>query len=133
MLRGGAEAGAVHGADDQRRHRLAAEHVAELGRLVEDLVEADAHEVDEHQLDDRAQPGRRRARRRADEGDLGEMGVEHAVGPELRPQALGDAERAAPGVLVALGARAAGDVLAHDDDALSRSISWRSASLIAWR
>ena len=55
MLRGGAEAGAVHGADDERRHRLAAEHVAELGGLVEDLVEADAHEVDEHQLGDRAQ------------------------------------------------------------------------------
>src|SRR2546425_3218878 len=38
------------------RLRLAAEHVAELGRLVVDLVEADAHEVDEHQLRHRPEP-----------------------------------------------------------------------------
>ena len=117
VLRGGAEAGAVHGADHQRGHRLAAEHVAELGRLVEDLVEADPHEVDEHQFDDRAEPGGRGARRGADERDLGEMRVEHAVGSELRAEALGDAHRAAPGVLVARGTGAARDVLAHHDDA----------------
>ena len=39
MLRGGAKAGAHHGANDDRRLGLAAEHVAELGRLIENLVE----------------------------------------------------------------------------------------------
>ena len=67
--------------------RLAAEHVAELGGLVEDLVEADAHEVDEHQLGDRAQAGRGGAGRRADEGALGDRRVEHALAAELRPAA----------------------------------------------
>ena len=117
VLRGGAEAGAVHGADDERGHRLAAEHVAELCRLIEDLVEADAHEVDEHQLNDRAKAGRRRARSGADKRNFGKMRVEHALRPEFRAQALGDAERPAPGVLVAGRAGAAGNVLAHDDDA----------------
>ena len=45
-----AQAGAVHGADHQRRGGLAAEHIAELGRLVEQLVEAAADKVDEHQF-----------------------------------------------------------------------------------
>ena len=84
MLRGRAEAGAVHRAHDQGRGRLAAEHVAELGRLVEDLVEADAEEVDEHQLGDRPQAGRRGARRRADEGALGDRRVEHPLAAEDR-------------------------------------------------
>ena len=39
MLASGPEAGPVHGANDHGRHRLAAEHVAEFRRLIEDLVE----------------------------------------------------------------------------------------------
>ena len=39
-------------------------------------------------------------------------------GPNSGPKALGDAERPAPGVLVARRAGAAGNVLAHDDDAM---------------
>ena len=54
MLGGGAAAGADHCADHQRRLGLAAKHVAELGRLVEDLVKADAEEIGEHQLGDRS-------------------------------------------------------------------------------
>ena len=103
---------------DHRRDRLAAEHVLELGRLVEDLVEADAHEVDEHQLGDRAQAGGGGADGGADEAALGDRRVQHAVAAELGHQPLGDAERAAPGVLLAGRAQAAGDVLAHDDDAV---------------
>jgi hypothetical protein len=57
--RAGAEGGAQHHGGD----RLAAEHVSEFGGLVEDLVEADAHEVDEHQSaigrSPRGRPGRR--------------------------------------------------------------------------
>ena len=48
---------------------------------------------------------------------LGDRRVEHAVG-ELAVEALGDAEHAAPGVVLAGRAGAAGDVLAEDDDGL---------------
>ena len=54
MLGGGVQAGADHGTDHQRGDRLAAEHVAELGGLVEDLVQAATGEVDEHQFAHRA-------------------------------------------------------------------------------
>ena len=117
MLGGRAEARAIHGANDDGRHRLAAEHVAELGGLIEYLVEADAHEIDEHQVGDRPKPGRGGADRGADERRLGDRRVEHPVAPELRHQALGDAHRAAPCVLLAGRAGAAGDVLAHQDHA----------------
>ena len=116
MLGRGAEAAAEHAADHHRRRRLAAEHVAELGRLVEDLVEADPHEVDEHQLGDRPQARGGRTHRGADEARFADRRVEHPGRSELRMQAFGDAERAAPGILLARRAGAAGDVLAHQDD-----------------
>ena len=71
VLGGGAKAGADHGADHNRRLGLAAKHVAELGRLVEDLVEANAHEVDEHQLGNRAHAAGRSADCGANVGALG--------------------------------------------------------------
>ena len=135
MLRGGAEAGADHAADDQRRARLAAEHVAELRGLVVDLVEADADEVDEHQFGDRPHAGERGAGRRADDSRLSVIGVSMTrsrriwpssplVTPSTPPQA--SSSPAAAG--------AADDVLAHHDRRVgSRSISWSSASLIACR
>ena len=46
------------------------------------------------------------------------MRVEHALRPEFRAKPLGHAERPAPGVLVARRAGAAGNVLAHEDDAM---------------
>jgi hypothetical protein len=42
MLRTGIESRAEHGAYDQWRARLAAEHVTKFCRLIEDLVEAHA-------------------------------------------------------------------------------------------
>jgi hypothetical protein len=117
VLAGGAEAGAVHGAYHQRRGRLAAEHVAELGRLIEDLVEADAHEVHEHQFGHGAQTGRRRAGRRPDEGAFGDRRVEHAVAAERRRQPFGHAQHPAPGIVLARCAHAAGDVFAQQDHA----------------
>jgi len=54
VLRRCAKPGADHRPDDDWGLGLASKHVAELGGLVEDLVEADAHEVDEHQFGDRA-------------------------------------------------------------------------------
>ena len=48
--------GADGGADHHRDFCLAAEHVAHLGRLIVQFVQADAHEVGEHDLHDRTQP-----------------------------------------------------------------------------
>ena len=116
VLARGAEPGAVHGADHQGRARVAAEHVAELGGLVEDLIEADADEIDEHKLRHGAQPGRSRTRRGTDIGTFAQRRIDDAIAAELAEQPLGDAEHAAPRILLAWCARAAGDVLAHQDD-----------------
>ena len=50
VLARGADARPVHRPYDHRCARLAAEHVAELGGLVIDLVHTDPEEVHEHQL-----------------------------------------------------------------------------------
>ena len=115
MLRGSAETGAVHGAHDQRRHRLASKHVAELGGLVENLIETNSHEIDEHQLHDRPQPGGGGANGSPHEGRFGDRRIHHAVA-ELVPQSLGDSEHPAPGIHRTIRAASAGDVLAHYDD-----------------
>ena len=111
VLGRGAKAGADHRADHDRGLGLAAEHVLELGGLVEDLVETDAHEVDEHQLGHRAHAAGRRADRRADVGAFAQRRVEQAVAM-LGVKPFGDAEHAAPGVELAVAAGAADDVFA---------------------
>ena len=114
VLRCRAKTGTDHGADHHRRFGLAAKHVAEFGRLVEDLVKAHAHEVDEHQLGNRAHAAGRSADGRAHVGALGQRGVKQPVAM-FGVQALGNAEHAAPGVFFALAAGAAHDVFAHHD------------------
>ncbi len=101
-------AAAARRADDQRAARLAAEHVADLGRVVDDLVEGVEREVHGHDLHDRPRAGHRRADRGADEALLGDRRVAHAVGAELLHQAGGDA----------VGAVEEPDLLAHHEHAL---------------
>src|SRR5713226_334634 len=60
MLRRQLVAGAAWHADHHRHLGLAAEHVADLGRVVDDLVVCDEREVDGHHLHDRAQAKHRR-------------------------------------------------------------------------
>lgn len=88
MLGRGTQAGAVHGAHHQRRGGLAAEHVAELSGLVEQLVEAAADKVDEHQLAHRAHAPGGGAHGHAHVTDFRQRRIQHALG-ELRVQALG--------------------------------------------
>ena len=118
VLAGRVQAGADHGADDQRAFGFAAEHVAQLGALVEDLVHAAAEEVDEHQLGDGAQPGRGGADGRPDEAGFGDRRVEHARAAELLDQALGHAQHATPSLVLrqVIDGGAAGHVLAHEDN-----------------
>ena len=118
MLTGGVDAGADLGADHDRALCLPAEHVAEFGALVEDLVHAAAEEVDEHQLGDRSQTSRGRPDGGADETRLGDRGIQDPVATELLDETLGDAHRPAPGIIVheVIDHGAAGDVLAQEDD-----------------
>src|SRR5437773_5840426 len=97
MLRRSPQTRADHGANHQGTHGFAAEHIPELGRLVEDLIETDAHKINEHELDNGAQARSRRADSGADEGGLRNGGVHNPV-TELTPQPLGYSERTAPSV-----------------------------------
>ena len=66
MLGGCTEAGTNHRADDDRRFGLAAEHVSKLRGLVQNLIEANAHEIQKHQFRDGAHAAGGGADRRAD-------------------------------------------------------------------
>src|SRR5437016_4915911 len=115
MLGRRAETCTAHRADNQWCSRLAAEHVTELGSLVEDLVEADSHEVHEHQFDHWTQPADGCPNGSADKGRLGDRGVHDTI-TKLAPQAFGDSQWAAPGVHLAFGPAATRNILAHEDD-----------------
>ena len=108
MLCGELVAGAVGRSDDQWAAHLAAEHRADLGRVVDDLVHRDEQEVQRHDLHDRALAEHRGADAGAHEALLGDRGVAHAVGPELVEQTRGDL----------VGAVEDADLLAHHEDAL---------------
>ena len=101
-------AGALGHAHDERDADLAAEHVADVSGVVDDLVERQQREVDRHELDDGAQPGHGRADAHADDRVLGDRRVAHALLAELLEQPGGHLE----------GAVEDADVLAHEHDAL---------------
>ena len=82
VLGGGAGAGAGGHPHDQRHRGLAAEHVAQLGRLVDDLLHRERGEVGELELEDRPQAGQRRADGDAGAAELGDRRVHHPVGAE---------------------------------------------------
>ena len=106
MLRAEARAGAVAGAHHQRAFELAVRHVAALGELVGDVVEAHREEIREHDLGDRLQAGHRRAHGGAEDRLLGDRRVAHAQRPELLEQPDRRLEHAA----------GPADVLAEEDD-----------------
>ena len=95
VLRGKADAAALRPADHQRHGRRAAQHVAELGGLVDDHVHHQGHEVEDLDLDDRPHAGDRSADAGAAEGRLGDRRVAHPLAPEAVQQALADLEDAA--------------------------------------
>ncbi len=117
MLGGGAETGADHGADHYRGFRLAPEHVAEFCRLIKDLVETDAHEVNEHQFGNGPQPAGGGADRRADKGGFAYRRIQEPVAV-FGVQPLGDAKNPAPGVVLAVGMKAADNIFPHHNHRL---------------
>ena len=94
VLRAVAAACRHPGAHDQRRAVGAAEHVADLGRLVEELVGRDQAEIGVHDLDNRAQPVDRGAEAHAAESVFGDRRADQTLG-EGRADPLGGADRAA--------------------------------------
>ena len=108
VLGGGAGAGARRHPHHQRHRGLAAEHVAQLRRLVDDLLHRERGEVGELELEDRAQAGQRRADRDAGAAELGDRRVHHPVRAEAVDEIAGHLE----------GAAVDADVLAHQDHPL---------------
>ena len=70
-------------AHHERHAGLPAEHVVDVGGVVDDLIERQQREVDRHQLDHGAQADHRGADAHADDRVLGDRGVAHAPLPEL--------------------------------------------------
>src|SRR6266849_2979273 len=95
MLRRQLVPGAARHADHHRHLGLAAEHVADLRCVVDDLVVGDQREVDGHHLDDRAQPEHRGADGAADDDFFRDGRIDHALLAEAVEQALRYSVRAA--------------------------------------
>src|SRR5262249_2474824 len=93
-------------ADHQRHTRLAAEHVVDLGGVVDDLVDRHQDEVDRHDLNHRPQAKHGCAGGQADKPFLGDRRVDHALLAKFALQALGDA----------VGALELTDLLTHQQD-----------------
>src|SRR2546426_12658670 len=95
-------------ADHERHRGPAAEHVAELRRLVDELVHREGDEVEDLDLDDGPEPGDRRAHAGAHERRLRDRRVAHAVLAEALAEPARHAADAADQA----------DVLPHDEDPL---------------
>ena len=94
--------GAELGAHRQRHLRRATGHEGQLGRLVEQLVEADADEVEVHQLDHGVHAGHGRPDTEPDDRGLGDRRVVHPP-REFAGQAPGEPEDVAAGADVDAG------------------------------
>ncbi len=92
---GGADIGPAvrRAADHDRAVDQAARHVAEVGRVVEDLVEGDGVERPEHQFHDRAQAEHGCAHAEADEPGFADRSVDDAARTEPGEETLGDLVR----------------------------------------
>jgi len=105
---GGAElvGDAVTAAEDDRDLVLAARHVADVGGVVDDLVDADPGEAPGHELDDGSQAHAGSADAQAREGGFGDGRVDDALGPVFFEHSFGDF----------ISAVVLGDFLAHEED-----------------
>src|SRR5205807_2361959 len=118
MLTGRTHSCTNHCAYSQWAAGLASEHIAKLGALIEDLIPTDAEEVHKHQFCNRAQARCGRTYRRTNKSRLGNRCIKHTVATKLLDQPLGDAEYAAPGILVVKTryCSSARDILAHQNN-----------------
>src|SRR3546814_16848612 len=77
MLRTRTWRDALLGTDHQRGARPAVRYIADIGRLINDLIECDEQEVAEHDFRDWPQTFHRGADRRAEDCSLGDRRVDH--------------------------------------------------------
>ena len=113
----------------QRHVNLAAEHVVNLGSIVQYLVAADSQEAYVHEVDDGTKACCRRANACAHEPCLRNRRVADALPAKLTNQALGEPHRPPPGILEVLALSTTSDVLAHDDHGLV-SLHFQSKRLV---
>ena len=85
---------------------LAARHLANLRRVIEDLVKRNRAEIPSHKLDNRTKSDHRGAHAQSREAALGDRRIDHALGPELLEHALADL----------VGAVVVADLFAHEKD-----------------
>ena len=86
MLGGTALAHADGLTHDERNPGLSAKHVADLGSLVDQLVDRTHPEIGHAQIGDRARPGNRSSNRSPHDRVLGDRRVDDALGAELVDQ-----------------------------------------------
>src|SRR3546814_7504533 len=79
MLRTRSWLDALLGTDHQRGARPAVRYIADIGRLINDLIECDEQEVAEHDFRDWPQTFHRGADRRAEDCSLGDRRVDHTI------------------------------------------------------
>ena len=108
MLRRSTATRTHRGPDDERHLDPPAEHVADLGHLVDDLVHGDGDPVGVEDLRDGAQPRGRRAETRTHDRRLRNRGVPNPVRPKFLVQSLRHPE----------GIATDRNITAHDDDGL---------------
>ena len=111
VLGSSARAGAG-GKTHHHRHRTA-KHVADLGRLVDELLHSERGEVGELEFVDGSQAGEGRANGNARAAEFGDRGVYHAVGAVFVHEVARNLE----------GAAIDANFLAHQDHALVRGES----------
>ena len=106
MLRRAAEPGAGRHPEHHRHRDRPAQHVAELRRLIDDLLHRQHREIAELELIDRPQAGQRRADRNARAAEFGNGGVHHPLLAVAADEIAGHAE----------GAAVKADILAHQQN-----------------
>ena len=116
MLGSRPKARAHHGPDHHRGTCLAAEHIAELGGLVEYLVETDPGKIDEHQLGNRSHAAGCRTDGRTDVCRFRQRSIQQAIA-EFLVQPLGHPQHTAPGIVLTCSTWAPHDILSHHDHA----------------
>src|SRR5216683_1686009 len=96
---------ALRCAYDHRHLGMAAEHVMNLGGVVDNLIDREQAEIDRHQLDNRLEPAHRGADSGADDREFRNRRVTHALFAVDGKQPVGDLECTAEVT----------DLLAHDE------------------
>ena len=107
--------GAYHRQYHQRRLRLAAKHVAELGHLIKYLIEADTDKINKHEIYYRAHTRGSGTAGGSNKGRLSDRRINDPLATEFFNQAFVLTERATKGVVFSVAPSTTGHVLSHKE------------------